>query len=437
MKPFWRRTTAGILAAVMLTGTIALAEDTVTSNQIDELKDKVQQAQTQAQQAQQGVQNNMDAKAQAQLQAQLILSQINGLHTAQEQIHEQITDYEQQVIQKQQTYSQRMSTYKSQLQAMQVMHDSGSVAMLMNASNLYDLLTFSSSLQQISSYTNQLLTTLNTQKQELEQLKASLENERSAAQANQQQLESTRKEYQQQIQSLDKQINQGTAEQISYEAEYQMRKEELQKAEAQLEQQIADALAQEMAKPAPTPTPAPTAEPTPTPAPEDGSSQPNASQPQPQASDAPPTPAPTPDPTPEPTPAPPPPSAGFSPTWPVPGYSKISTQFGEVIYGDPHYAIDIPAPQGTPIVAACEGKVLIAGWNASYGNWALINHSDGMSTVYAHMADGSLAVRAGQTVTKGQYIGGVGKTGFADGNHLHFEVRKNGQKVDPLQYVSP
>ena len=124
-------------------------------------------------------------------------------------------------------------------------------------------------------------------------------------------------------------------------------------------------------------------------------------------------------------------------TWPLPGYSKLSTHFGEVIYGSAHYAIDIPAPQGTPIVAAADGTVLIASWNNSYGYWALINHSDGVSTVYAHMAEGTLAVSAGQTVTKGQTIGGVGSTGFSSGNHLHFEVRKNGQKVDPLNYVSP
>ena len=124
-------------------------------------------------------------------------------------------------------------------------------------------------------------------------------------------------------------------------------------------------------------------------------------------------------------------------TWPLPGYSRLSTHFGEVIYGNPHYAIDIPAPKGTPIVAAADGTVLLAGWNNSYGYWALINHSDGISTVYAHMTEGSLAVSPGQTVKKGQTIGGVGNTGFSFGNHLHFEVRTTAHRGHPLNTAPP
>lgn len=437
MNAFWKRITAASLAAVMLTTVTVFAADTVTSQTIKDLQNQVNNAQDKAQQAAQDTQQSSDAKAQAEKKSQQLLNQINDLSDTQDELGNQIVDYQSQVTDKEQSYQQHLAEYRSQLKALQMINDSGSVAMLANAQSLYDLLSFAFNMQKLGSYTDQLLETLNSEKAALESTKEELEQQKTAAEENQKELESTRKEYQQQIVDLNQDITESQAEEKAWQAEYEAKKDKLQQAEQQMEQQIQAALqAAAQATPVPTPTATPTPTPpptaTPTPVPSDngdGSSE------QPGATPSPtPTPAPTPSPTPVPTT---PPSTGLSMTWPLPGYSKLSTHFGEVIYGDPHYAIDIPAPQGTPIVAAADGTVLIAGWNYSYGNWALINHADGVATVYAHMADGTLAVSAGQTVTKGQYIGGVGKTGFADGNHLHFEVRKNGQKVDPLQYVSP
>ena len=122
--------------------------------------------------------------------------------------------------------------------------------------------------------------------------------------------------------------------------------------------------------------------------------------------------------------------------WPLPGHTYISCNFGDDdAYGNSgHRGTDIPAPEGTPILAAHSGTVLVSGWNDSYGNQVLLDNGAGLSTRYAHMTQ--TAVTAGEAVTAGQVIGYVGSTGDSTGNHLHFEVMQGGVRVDPLSFVS-
>ena len=123
--------------------------------------------------------------------------------------------------------------------------------------------------------------------------------------------------------------------------------------------------------------------------------------------------------------------------WPLPGHIYISCNFGDDdAYGNSgHRGTDIPAPEGTPILAAHSGTVIISGWNNSYGNQVLLDNGAGLSTRYAHMT--AAAVSAGETVTAGQVIGYVGNTGDSTGFHLHFEVMQNGVRVNPLDAVTP
>ena len=120
-------------------------------------------------------------------------------------------------------------------------------------------------------------------------------------------------------------------------------------------------------------------------------------------------------------------------TWPVPGFTNIRCG-----YSSGHKAIDISGGgrtiYGTPIVAADSGKVVTATYHYSYGNYVMIDHGGGYSTLYAHAS--SLAVSAGQTVTKGQTIAYVGSTGNSTGPHLHFEVRVNGNRQNPFNWFS-
>lgn len=132
-----------------------------------------------------------------------------------------------------------------------------------------------------------------------------------------------------------------------------------------------------------------------------------------------------------------PPMGDGSMIWPLPGHTSLTTHFGEAdAFGNPgHRGIDIPAPEGTPILAAHSGTVLICGWNDSFGNQVLIDNGAGLSTRYAHMT--ATAVTPGAVITAGQVIGYVGSTGDSTGNHLHFEVSIGGALTDPLTYVMP
>lgn len=125
-------------------------------------------------------------------------------------------------------------------------------------------------------------------------------------------------------------------------------------------------------------------------------------------------------------------------THPCPGMSYQSSYFGEVRQGigdtKPHKGHDYAAPAGTPIYAAAAGTVTIAGYSSSAGYWVVINHGNGLVTKYMHMYQSPL-VSTGQTVQKGQHIGGVGTTGQSTGNHLHFQVELNGTAVNPSNYM--
>lgn len=100
-----------------------------------------------------------------------------------------------------------------------------------------------------------------------------------------------------------------------------------------------------------------------------------------------------------------------------------------------HEAIDIANSSAPPILAADAGKVVVAGWpdRVGYGNRVIIDHGNGYVTLYAHLAQ--IYVVAGQTVKRGDIIGKMGSTGRSTGTHLHFEVRKNGVRIDPLQIL--
>nr|WP_275984080.1 peptidoglycan DD-metalloendopeptidase family protein [Paenibacillus hamazuiensis] len=100
-----------------------------------------------------------------------------------------------------------------------------------------------------------------------------------------------------------------------------------------------------------------------------------------------------------------------------------------------HTGIDLGAPQGTDILAAEGGVVIMAGWWSGYGNTVIIDHGKGVWTLYGHIRNDGIVVEKGETVKRGQKIAEVGSTGRSTGYHLHFEVRINEEPVDPKPYL--
>lgn len=119
--------------------------------------------------------------------------------------------------------------------------------------------------------------------------------------------------------------------------------------------------------------------------------------------------------------------------FPLQSYSYVSSEYG-ARWGTTHTGIDFAAPAGTHIYSWRSGTVTFAGWSGGYGNFIIVDHGDGFVTRYAHCS--KIAVTKGQTVSQGQVIGYVGTTGNSTGNHLHFEVKVNGNFVNPRNYLS-
>ncbi|MBR6771169.1 MAG: peptidoglycan DD-metalloendopeptidase family protein [Lachnospiraceae bacterium] len=125
--------------------------------------------------------------------------------------------------------------------------------------------------------------------------------------------------------------------------------------------------------------------------------------------------------------------------WPAPDFTRISDDYGNRIHPilnvpQFHNGVDMAALGGSPILAAYKGQVVAAAYSSTMGNYIMIDHGDGLYTIYMHAS--ALYVSQGASVTRGQKIAAVGTTGRSTGNHLHFSVRLNGNYVSPWNYLS-
>lgn len=124
--------------------------------------------------------------------------------------------------------------------------------------------------------------------------------------------------------------------------------------------------------------------------------------------------------------------------WPAPKYIRVSDEYGNRIHPilgvqQFHNGVDLAAPSGSPILAAYDGEVVAADYSSTMGNYIMIDHGDGLVTIYMHAS--SLGVSKGTMVARGEQIGCVGSTGRSTGPHLHFSVRENGSYVSPWKYI--
>ena len=322
------------------------------------------------------------------LQSQIgvLKSQISEVQNSIGVKEQEITAKQNEIARKEQEIADQWDDFKSHMAAMQELRDGGSVAMLRAVSDLYELLTFNEVMQDISVKDTEILDNMKAAKEALVADRTQLVEERTQLQNKKAELDAQNK----QMQSKQNELNNSVKEARLSAAEAQQAQKNAQAA-IESDEMNYEAVKKEIQKLIAA-----------------------AAASKPQLS-----------------------FSGF--ICPLKSYTRISSEYGwrkNPVSGvnKLHAGTDFAAPAGTPIYAAASGYVQVAGWSSGgYGNYVIIQHDGTYSTLYGHMA--SVAVSAGQTVSVGQTIGYVGSTGFSTGFHLHFEVRVNGTKVDPMKYL--
>ena len=377
----WRRPVSLAVAAVCLA--LSCGQTTVAAT---DYKQAWQQAEQKLKEEKALYQEIKNQKAKAEekkkslenMQA-IIQGQISDAIDQINQKASEIAIQQQAIADQQGLIDERWQGFCERIQAMQMMHDSGMVAMIASADSLYELLTYSETLQSISQQDTDVLQSMNEEKQRLEEQKEELEQDKADLEQAYSDLEAKKNEYAQSIQQQNETISEQQAlatAQAKVVAEQQKAAEE---AEKQYEQWVQSQSSQ-------------------------GSGQS---------------------------------AEGFC--WPLPVAGRVTTEFGATqnvngVIMTGHKGMDIAAAGGTPIYAAHDGRISSTTGHWTYGNVVMVDNGDGVTTLYAHMS--SIAATVGQQVKKGDVIGYVGSTGRSTGNHLHFEVRINGVRQNPRNYIS-
>ena len=387
--------------AVAMTMTLStVMTPLAASSSVSDLRQKLQEQQAELEKVNQQLKETQSTKADAQAlkqqleqQKSLLLGQIANLT---EQIgkldndivnkQDEIAQKQQEVDQKQAEYDQRWEDFKGRMKAMQRLNDGGSIALLSSATNLYQLLTFATTLEQIVSKDEQICQQLEDEHTQLEQQKAELEQAKADLEATKADYESQKAALDSKTSELAQNISQTNASISEAEAEEQALKE------AQIE---ANKRVDEAAK-------------------ELDAALNAANQAYGNASI----------------------QCSLDFGRPLATYKYVSCYFG----GNGHRGTDYAAPGGTSIYAVTGGVVTAAAYHYSWGYYVQVYHGkddkgNSHSILYAHMNSAPI-VSVGDSVSKGQTLGYVGSTGNSTGNHLHLEMKVNNVLVNVMNYLS-
>ena len=395
---FWKRLGKPVLALVLAvcvaqgTGGSAIAA-TLTELQQEQARLEQEKKENDAklaelkadQSKQQEYKNTLDA------QMQNLQSQIDGLNTQINDLDTSISEKNAAIAEKQENIDRDVETLKERLCAIYMMGDASTLEIILQSESVIDMAQKVELLNMITEHDTRMIQQLSADMEAIADEKAEIESQKEEVAAARTQLEAKGSELasvQAEAERVLEELNQSVE---SVQAESDRIAKEKAQASAEIDQWWKDYYAQQAAQ-------------------NNGSSGGSS------GSSG---------------------SGGYVSTgnftWPVPGFTNISCG-----YSSGHKAIDISGGgrtiYGTPIVAADSGKVVTATYHYSYGNYVMIDHGGGYSTLYAHAS--SLAVSAEQTVTKGQTIAYVGSTGNSTGPHLHFEVRVNGNRQNPFNWFS-
>ena len=402
LKNSWRKAVSlGLSLAMACTLLFSAALPAGADDKLDELLEHKNQLQDQLNQINQKIQDNeaglADAEAQRDLleqQGEILRQQIELIGTQISDVNTQIANKQQEIDQKQQDIDdkqaqidQRWSDFKLRMKAMQRLNDGGSIALLSSITNLYELLSFPKTLEDIYNKDEEVLAEMDGEYDELNNQKQQLENDRTELEASLatlqdlgSQLDGKQNELNANLEQTNAQIDQAEAMQETLTAEQQQVQQAFNEAadayDAYLQQSLKEY---------------------------DNQAQIHC-------------------------------SLNF--INPLNSYKYISCYFGDGGHG----GTDFAAPGGTEIHAMADGVVTNATYHWSYGYYVMITHGradDGntYATLYAHM-NSAPVVSVGQTVTQGQLLGYVGTTGNSTGNHLHLEMRVNGVRSNVLNYIS-
>ncbi len=358
---------------------------TVSQSNLNKLKDSLAKATAQKKNIQKEINEIKSEKSSILKQIELLDNQIDAMNdeinlqaAVVAQLSDVIEETEQEIVNTQAKEDEQYVKLKDRVRLMYEHGDISYLGVLLESDGFFDFLSRYEIISQISAYEKQLFNEIKTLKQQIIDHKASLEQNKADEIAVQQQLEASKAELNQQMSAKNAQMQKiENAEDSELEKLRAIDKEE-QRLSAEVKEMATKLAAQNKKD-----------------------------------------------------------YVGGNLTWPCPGNTRITSKFGMrfhpiLKYNKLHTGVDVGAPKGAKIVSANAGTVITSTYNASYGNYVMVDHGGNMVTLYAHMS--SRSVKKGDVVKKGQQLGLVGSTGYSTGPHLHFEIIKNGKYVDPMSY---
>lgn len=387
----FRRVLAALLTAVLLLPLpMLLAPDAlaVTQAEINSLKQSASSLDQKKAQLQQQLKAIAADKNKAMDQKGILEEQIDVIQSEISNINQQIGKYDELIALKQSDLTQNQQDeaqlYELFCQRVRSMEEEGSVnywAILFNATDFADLLDRLIMVDEILEYDNAVMDNLLATREQIEEDKASLEQARAEQQAAREkqvtarsELKSKESEVDKVIADINKQKKQVEASVKELEAQAKAMDAEIARKQKELAAQLA-AQGNKISS-----------------------------------------------------------EKGY--LWPLPGYTALSSLFAgrkDPFTGKPatHTGIDVPAPKGVKVLSAKSGVVLTSAFNkGGYGNYVVVDHGDGNTTLYAHLS--SRSVKEGAVIKQGDVVGLVGSTGRSTGNHLHYEIRVNNVRIDPV-----
>ena len=375
------------VAVSLLPEAVVVPASAVTQAEIDAMKEEANSLKQQQEEIQDQLDSLAADRENAMARKTLLEQQINATRAEINTIAAQIAKYDELIAQKQEELSQaeaeEQAQYELFCERVRYMEEQGEVSywsILFSSKDFADLLDNAMMVEEIMDYDNQVMDQLIALRDQIEQDKAELE----TARQEQQDAKAEQEAAQANLQAQESEVDALLSQISNQEDELEAREAQLRAASDAATAEIAAAERELAAQIANVPS-----------------------------------------------------ESGF--LWPLPGRYNLSSLFGSRKHpitgkANNHTGIDIPASSGTSILAAKSGVVTTSTYNNSYGNYVVVSHSDGTSTLYAHMVRRNCS--KGDTVSQGQVIGYVGTTGSSTGNHLHFEVRVNGSRVDPINYFT-